>query len=71
MTQVHDGDTLTLSSGMAWFCKSYQCEISAPTRSLLAQAQATAAAATSICYTGPRGGTYTISANGNKNYAGC
>ena len=23
------------------------------------------------CYTGPRGGTYTITANGNKNYSGC
>jgi len=25
----------------------------------------------SICYTGPRGGTYTITASGNKNYGGC
>lgn len=24
-----------------------------------------------ICYTGPNGGTYTITANGNKNYGGC
>lgn len=24
-----------------------------------------------ICYTGPRGGTYTLTASGNKNYAGC
>lgn len=23
------------------------------------------------CYTGPRGGTYTITASGRKNYAGC
>lgn len=23
------------------------------------------------CYTGPRGGTYTITANGKKNYKGC
>lgn len=23
------------------------------------------------CYTGPRGGTYTLTANGNKNYSGC
>ena len=23
------------------------------------------------CYTGPRGGTYTITASGNKNYDGC
>ncbi len=25
----------------------------------------------STCYTGPRGGTYTITASGNKNYSGC
>ena len=25
----------------------------------------------SRCYTGPRGGTYTITASGNKNYGGC
>ena len=24
-----------------------------------------------ICYVGPRGGTYTLTANGNKNYGGC
>ncbi|WP_419187269.1 thermonuclease family protein [Caldimonas tepidiphila] len=26
---------------------------------------------TPICYTGPRGGTYTLTKNGNKNYSGC
>jgi endonuclease YncB( thermonuclease family) len=26
---------------------------------------------TVICYTGPRGGTYTLNANGTKNYGGC
>lgn len=25
----------------------------------------------SRCYTGPRGGTYTLTASGNKNYSGC
>jgi hypothetical protein len=25
----------------------------------------------SLCHTGPRGGTYTITSGGNKNYAGC
>jgi len=25
----------------------------------------------SRCYTGPRGGTYTITASGNRNYSGC
>jgi hypothetical protein len=27
--------------------------------------------ADSTCYTGPRGGTYTITPSGNKNYRGC
>ncbi|WP_082351578.1 excalibur calcium-binding domain-containing protein [Cypionkella psychrotolerans] len=27
--------------------------------------------ASSGCYTGPRGGTYTITSSGNKNYGGC
>lgn len=26
---------------------------------------------TKICYTGPRGGTYTLTASGSKNYGGC
>lgn len=26
---------------------------------------------TKRCYTGPRGGTYTLTASGNKNYSGC
>ena len=30
-----------------------------------------AEAATSRCHTGPRGGTYTITASGRKNYDGC
>ena len=124
-----------VASGMAWFYKAYQCEISASVRSQFALAQANAdsaklglwsqtdpeapwfyrngvepvtpictsdspswaasSALTSVgstttansssvistptgtstvntsCYTGPRGGTYTITANGNKNYSGC
>jgi endonuclease YncB( thermonuclease family) len=114
-------------SGMAWFYKAYQCEISAAVRTQFSQAQGSAAGAdlglwaqadpeapwffrngsepvtpvcksdaaqssastaltatgpttpansatttsTSICYTGPRGGTYTLNANGSKNYSGC
>jgi len=27
--------------------------------------------ATSGCHVGPRGGTYTLTASGRKNYAGC
>lgn len=120
-----------VASGMAWFYKAYQCEISAATRQSFQQtqdnavarqlglwaqadpeapwffrngtepvtptctsdlpswAQTTALSAegtttngntsttintstgSAICYTGPRGGTYTITANGNKNYSGC
>lgn len=30
-----------------------------------------ASASTQTCYTGPRGGTYTLTASGNKNYGGC
>lgn len=32
---------------------------------------AAAKAASKTCNTGPRGGTYTVTANGNKNYSGC
>ena len=35
------------------------------------QASRRRAAIASRCYTGPRGGTYTITASGNKNYGGC
>ena len=123
------------STGMAWFYKAYQCEISAAVRAQFSQAQDRAAGAdlglwaqvdpeapwfyrngsepvtpvchsdaalpsastaltaaglttsansstpvtvmtaattsTVICYTGPRGGTYTLNANGTKNYGGC
>lgn len=38
-------------------------------RTALARQQAARAA--SRCYSGPRGGTYTLTASGNKNYGGC
>ena len=124
-----------VSTGMAWFYKAYQCEISAVVRAQFSQAQGGASAAdlglwaqvdpeapwffrnrnepvtpvcksdaalsvastaltsvglttnantstavavsgatttsTVICYTGPRGGTYTLNADGIKNYSGC
>ena len=124
-----------VSTGMAWFYKAYQCEISAAVRAQFSQAQGSASAAdlglwaqvdpeapwffrngnepvtpvcqsdaalsaastaltsvglttnansstavtvstatttsTAICYTGPRGGTYTLNADGTKNYSGC
>lgn len=33
--------------------------------------QVTSTAHDSTCYTGPRGGTYTVTASGRKNYGGC
>jgi endonuclease YncB( thermonuclease family) len=124
-----------VATGMAWFYKAYQCEVSAAVRSQFRQAQAHAveaksglwsqsnpeapwfyrngtepvtpactsdlpawsanaamssggattvansstpitistgtSASTAICYTGPRGGTYTLTASGSKNYSGC
>jgi endonuclease YncB( thermonuclease family) len=124
-----------VSTGMAWFYKAYQCEVSAAVRAQFSQAQGSAAGAdlglwaqtdpeapwfyrngsepvtpvctgdaalsatstaltaaglttpanssapvtvvsatatsTVICYTGPRGGTYTLNAGGTKNYGGC
>jgi len=35
------------------------------------QAVAATAPARPTCYTGPRGGTYTLTASGKKNYGGC
>lgn len=36
-----------------------------------ANSATTLAGSNEICYTGPRGGTYTLTATGNKNYSGC
>lgn len=36
-----------------------------------AQQRQTSEFARPTCYTGPRGGTYTLTASGNKNYSGC
>ena len=106
-----------VSTGLAWFYKAYQCEISAAVRTQFSQAQGSASAAdlglwaqvdpeapwfyrngfepatpvctadassappvaaapatttpAAICYTGPRGGTYTLNADGSRNYSGC
>lgn len=50
----------------------YACEWGTEVRRRAASA-ARARAVTSAprCYTGPRGGTYTITASGNRNYDGC
>lgn len=124
-----------VATGVAWFYKAYQCEVSALVRTKFVQAQDNAVntkmglwiqndpeapwfyrngaepvtpictsdlpfwsdtaalttvistttanssailpassgtpTSTKICYTGPRGGTYTLTASGNKNYGGC
>lgn len=52
----------------------FACEWGTELRQREAARQAAAQrqiAAASRCYTGPRGGTYTITASGNKNYDGC
>lgn len=42
----------------------------APTRSA-ATSGSSRTVGSQTCYTGPRGGTYTITASGRKNYSGC
>ncbi|MCY7371070.1 MAG: thermonuclease family protein [Polaromonas sp.] len=94
------------ASGLAWFYKACQCEISPALRLQFAQAHNTAVAAnlglwvqaepeapwfyrncsepatpvcpdapaaspTPTCYSGPHGGTHTITADGHKDYSGC
>ena len=44
---------------------------SAANSSMALPVSSAASTATQICYTGPRGGTYTLTASGNKNYGGC
>jgi endonuclease YncB( thermonuclease family) len=56
-------------------CKSDAAQSSAST-ALTAAGPTTPAnnvttTSTVVCYTGPRGGTYTLNANGTKNYGGC
>ncbi len=59
----------------------YHCHRAAAPRALRADDQGAAADSRArhaalpptrpVCYVGPRGGTYTITASGRKNYAGC
>ncbi|MGE8450690.1 MAG: YHYH domain-containing protein [Pseudomonadales bacterium] len=42
-----------------------------PGRAMNALAAPRTTGAGQTCYTGPRGGTYTITASGRKNYGGC
>lgn len=59
----------------------YACEWGAALKQRAAAAEAAQQRAAAVrrqavrtasrCYTGPRGGTYTITASGNKNYDGC
>ena len=42
-----------------------------PTRAPVTRAVSSAGLSGSTCYVGPRGGTYTITASGRKNYSGC
>ena len=55
----------------------YHCHrapaVQRPSQAAAAQpaSSATPSPATPTCYTGPRGGTYTITKSGKKNYSGC
>lgn len=52
----------------------YHCHGAKASSSASAQRQAASPAPTPTgptCYTGPRGGTYTLTKSGKKNYAGC
>lgn len=62
-----DGDGLACEWGtyLRQSVVSYRASV-APTR-----VRSTPRRSSSQCYVGPRGGTYTITASGNKNYGGC
>lgn len=61
-----DGD----GDGLACEWGSYLKKSALKAKNLRASNRRTVRAA-SRCYTGPRGGTYTITSGGNKNYSGC
>lgn len=48
-----------------------QSAYAAPSHLTSPRAASTRNSSGSTCYTGPRGGTYTITASGRKNYSGC
>lgn len=49
----------------------FACEWGAELRRVAAPAAPAAPSAAGECYVGPRGGTYTLTASGRKNYSGC
>ena len=59
-----DGDGLACEYGR-------QIQNVAKYRAPIARVAAPVRSSGSRCYTGPRGGTYTLTASGNKNYGGC
>ncbi len=59
-----DGDGLACEWGTTLRSNSRKARATAPVR-------ARPTYSSSRCYVGPRGGTYTITASGNKNYGGC
>jgi hypothetical protein len=63
-----DGDGYACEWGVELKQRAAAAE-AAQRRAALVRRQAVRAA--SRCYTGPRGGTYTLTASGNKNYGGC
>ena len=62
------------SDSPAWSANSALTSIAGTTTansSTTVPAPTGASGSTSTCFTGPRGGTYTLTASGNKNYSGC
>ncbi|WP_223426915.1 excalibur calcium-binding domain-containing protein [Tateyamaria pelophila] len=66
-----DGDGLACEWGtyLKKSVASYQASLR-PSRTY-SPTRTTSRRSSSRCYVGPRGGTYTITASGNKNYGGC
>jgi endonuclease YncB( thermonuclease family) len=68
MTPVCSSTTAVASTGTALTAAGQTTAANSATPVTVVTA---AGASTVICYTGPRGGTYTLNANGSKNYSGC
>ena len=67
----HDLDRDGDGYACEWGTDLLEREASARQRRALAAARPAPVRSSPRCYTGPRGGTYTITSGGNKNYSGC
>lgn len=60
-----DGNACEWGNALQSSVRQYR-QTAAPRTQTITRAQSS-----SRCYTGPRGGTYTLTASGNRNYSGC